>query len=109
MPIKDPEKRNAYRRMWYSKHKESEKRHVLKRKIAIRKWFGEYKSKLCCSKCSENHPATLDFHHKSGKDKKMGVTLMAYHGYAVECILDEISKCLVLCANCHRKIHFSKL
>ena len=105
MPIKDPVKRRAYRRRWYAKNKESEKEHVKRRKLEIRNWFRKYKLTLSCSKCSENHPATLEFHHKDPKDKKRDVTMFAHHGWSIRKIKEEISKCRVLCANCHRKEH----
>ena len=43
MPFKDPEKRKKYRREWYLKNKNSEIKHVKKRKAEIRKWFQDYK------------------------------------------------------------------
>jgi len=106
MPYKDPEKRRECRRRWYYNHKDSEKKHVKKRKKRIKKWFESYKSNLCCSKCSENHSATLDFHHKLGKNKEMDIAKMVYEGYSIERIKKELKKCIVLCANCHRKEHY---
>lgn len=105
MPYKDPEKRRECRRKWYSNNKESEKAHVLKRKREIRGWFEELKKTLRCSKCGESHPATLDFHHKKENEKEGEVGLMSYYGYSKERIEKEIDKCIILCANCHRKIH----
>jgi hypothetical protein len=107
MPYKDLEKRRACRRRWYSQNKSSEKAHVRKRKENIKKWFMEYKSKLQCSKCDEDHPATIDFHHSSGEKEKR-VSLMVADGYSISRILSELGKCIVLCANCHRKVHFRK-
>jgi hypothetical protein len=104
MPFKDPEKRREYRRKWYAANRDSEKKHVLKRKKELRKWFRDYKKKLKCLKCNENHPAVLEFHHKN--EKKMDVAKMVYEGYSKKRILLEISKCKVLCANCHKKEHY---
>lgn len=106
MPIKDPYKRREYRRKWYKLNSKSEKRHVKRRKLEIKKWFENYKSKLKCMICSENHPATIDFHHKS--DKEFEISYMVYNGYSIERIKEELDKCTVLCANCHRKMHFNK-
>jgi len=105
MPYKDPEKRKAFRRKWYAKNKKSEKAHVKRRKLEIRKWFQKYKSSLKCSKCGENHIATIDFHHRI-ENKEKGVSIMVADGYSIKKIKEEIEKCDVLCANCHRKIHF---
>ena len=70
MPFKDLEKRRAYRRKWYSANRISEKAHVRRRKLKIRKWFRKYKEKLNCSLCSEAHPAIIDFHHKNREEKE---------------------------------------
>lgn len=68
-------------------------------------WFVEYKSKLKCSMCPENHPSTLDFHHKDPKSKLDCISNLVAKGIKEETILEEILKCDVLCANCHRKLH----
>lgn len=108
MPYKDLEKRRECRRKWYANNKESEKAHVVRRKKEIRSWFEKFKKTLRCKKCGENHPATLDFHHKNSKEKDLGMGFMSYYGYSIERIKKEISKCIVLCANCHRKLHYTE-
>ncbi len=105
MPYKDIEKRRECRRRWYQNNKDSEKNHIYKRKKEIKDWYKEYKSKLKCSKCPENHPATLDFHHKNSKDKESQISYLVRGGYSIERIKKELSKCQVLCSNCHRKEH----
>lgn len=75
------------------------------RKKKLRNWFKEYKTTLECEKCGENHPSCLEFHHiKNNKEHHIG--RMPSEGYSVKKILDEIKKCKVLCANCHRKTHW---
>lgn len=107
MPFKNRKSLLTYRREWYTKNKKSEINHVKKRKAKIKKWFKEYKNNLSCKKCGENHPATIDFHHK--KDKENQVAQMVHWGYSIDKIKNEIEKCQVLCANCHRKVHYNKL
>jgi len=107
MPYKKKEERLACRRRWYAKNKSSEKAHVKRRKGEIRIWFQKYKEFLKCSICGENHPATIDFHHKIGK-KENGISKMVADGYSIDRIEKELEKCAVLCANCHRKVHFRK-
>ena len=106
MPFKEVSRRREYKREWYSKNKHTEKNSVKKRKRKIKEWFKEYKIKLSCSKCGENHPATIDFHHKGKKENQ--VAQMVHWGYSIENIKREIKKCQVLCANCHRKVHWKK-
>ena len=106
MPFKDRDYRLLYRRKWYAKNKESEKEHVRRRKNKIKQWLQNYKLSLKCFKCLENHPATLEFHHKKSKEKEKTISQMVVDGISIKKILDEIKKCEVLCANCHRKVHF---
>lgn len=69
-------------------------------------WFTEYKKTLKCSRCPENHPSCLDFHHINPQEKEFSISQKAWR-YSKERIMKEISKCIILCANCHRKEHWS--
>ena len=60
---------------------------------------------LVCTQCGESHPACIDFHHPND-DKRKGVAEMGCNTYKWETILEEINKCVVLCSNCHRKVHW---
>jgi hypothetical protein len=62
--------------------------------------------KVACSKCGENNPACLDFHHRDPNKKADSVSSMLSRGLRLKTILKEVAKCEVLCANCHRKEHF---
>ncbi len=106
MPFTNPEYRRKYRREWYAKNKESEKAHVKRRKLEIKKWFQNYKGSLVCSKCPESHPATLEFHHKGEYKKEKAIGNMVDDGCSIKRIVMEIKKCEVVCANCHKKIHY---
>lgn len=82
---------------------------VKKSRQKIIKWFDNFKKTLKCSKCDENHPATLDFHHLDpNKKEKGGVARMLSNNKSEVEIKDEISKCIVLCSNCHRKLHYDE-
>ena len=69
----------------------------------MRTRLDEYKATLRCD-CGENHIACLDFHHVTG-DKEFNISDGTRNGYAYDKILKEIEKCIVICANCHRKLH----
>lgn len=62
--------------------------------------------RLKCSKCPEDHPSCLDFHHLG--DKELNIAEMANQGASKQRILKEVSKCVVLCSNCHRKLHYEE-
>ena len=110
MPYKDPEKRKAYKKKWnaefYKKNAKLEYQRVKARRDELRNWLNEYKSTLCCTMCGEKHPACLDFHHKDSKNKDFSLGIIRGWGYGKERLINEIKKCMVICANCHRKIHY---
>ena len=81
---------------------------VRERKIDLRRQFAEIKSSLKCARCPENHPAALDFHHHDPSTKELGVSAMVHSGWHIDRIKEEIAKCEVLCANCHRKHHWDE-
>ncbi len=107
MPFKNPEYRRLYRRKWYALNKKSEIAHVQRRKKQIKQWLWNYKKTIRCAICSESHPAIIDFHHKEGQ-KERNIAQMLTDGYSIDRIKQELLKCEVLCANCHRKIHSEK-
>jgi len=78
------------------------------RRSSFKEWFADYKLTLKCEECGENHPATLDFHHENPNEKEYGISQMVHLTCSKNKIIEEISKCKVLCANCHRKVHYKE-
>lgn len=101
---------NAHRREWYSRvgYGGYLSPRIRQSKRERRAWLDEIKSKLSCEKCGEDHPATLDFHHRDPKQKDRRISQMIASGSSRERMLKEIEKCSVLCANCHRKLHYEE-
>ena len=97
--------RKIVRAEWYQKHKESHKQTVTKRMKKLRKWFQDYKKTLKCNRCPESFHACLDFHHEEPNEKEICLSIAVQYGWRKERIIQEIEKCEVVCANCHRKIH----
>ena len=64
----------------------------------------DLKQGLKCAKCGYDRcGAALDFHHINPEEKEF--TIGKHRSKSKENLLKEISKCVCLCANCHRKIH----
>jgi hypothetical protein len=61
--------------------------------------------KIACIKCSEDHPACLEFHHRNPSEKDFLIS-QAVAKCSLKRIQAEIAKCDVLCSNCHRKLHW---
>lgn len=62
------------------------------------------KSELGCTFCSENVAFALDLHHVNPDEKSFSVG-GDFTGKAWSRVVAEARKCVVLCANCHRKVH----
>lgn len=66
----------------------------------------ELKSNLCCAKCGDKRGYLLDFHHLDPSQKDRTVSRMISNNASDQNIQNEINKCIVLCANCHREFHY---
>lgn len=60
-----------------------------------------------CSKCGyDKNIAALDFHHLNPKEKSFQLDARHLSNTHMEKIMEEVKKCVLLCANCHREIHY---
>ena len=92
------------RKEYYQRTKEAHFARAAEGRLRTRAKWKEFRSTLACTKCGENHPATLDFHHVI-KDNKRSVSTLIRNN-AFKAAMKEIEeKCIVLCSNCHRKLH----
>jgi|WetSurMetagenome_2_1015567.scaffolds.fasta_scaffold519397_1 hypothetical protein len=73
-------------------------------KDKLKEFVKDYKSTHPCTNCGEPDYRCLDFHHTDPKDKDFEVSKLYQYG-SKPLIEKEIKKCIVLCANCHRKLH----
>ena len=107
MPRKDAEKNREYFTKWYKKNKNIQYKKIKDRQKEIRRKLKEYKKTLKCNICKEDHPSCLDFHHLDPTKKESTINLVIHKGWGWKKIIEEIAKCQVVCANCHRKIHWN--
>lgn len=56
-----------------------------------------------CIDCGETDIRVFDFDHKDRSTKKEGVGNLMRGGRSIDLVIEEVSKCEVRCANCHRK------
>lgn len=71
----------------------------------INTYIREYKVSMGCYECGIHDPDILLFHHINPDNKVASISDMVRDGALVSEIADEIRKCVVVCWNCHRKIH----
>lgn len=108
MPLKDPEKRKAYHnyymKIWYPKNKQKHLGYLKNLKNRLLKYIEDFKRNSSCSDCGIKgnlYPQILDFHHTKG-NKKFNISEHSKSTLSIKKIQEEIKKCDVVCANCHR-------
>lgn len=107
MPYKDAEvkrkKHAQYSRNHYLKNREYIIAKAVERRKTVRQKWQEFKATLKCSKCGFSHPAALDFHHVDRTNHRSVFKLAKDGSY--KAAMEEVKKCIVYCANCHRIHH----
>lgn len=77
---------------------------TIERQQRFKRQCVEYKGGKC-EKCGYNKCiAALDFHHKNPKDKDFSIAHVKLTTFT-DLIKQELDKCQLVCANCHREIH----
>jgi len=92
-----------FKEQYFNKNKERRKKQVSERKRHLRDEVN--KLKIECSMCDEDENICLDFHHIND-DKVDSVACMISDGRELSAIIEEAKKCIVVCKNCHAKIHW---
>lgn len=101
------EKNRLYQNEWYHNNKASALETRRRRYQKLRDQVRVYKSERGCSQCGEKHPACLEFHHPDPSIKEMNPQEMVVKkGWSFEKLKAELEQLTVLCANCHRKLHY---
>jgi len=112
MPYKDPAKKKEKQKEYAKKYYEANKDKIIaasgKARRSKRAEFAAFKSRLSCTKCGENHPATLDFHHVIPNPANKKITELIRAGRFNFAMEEIMAKCIVLCSNCHRKHHYAE-
>lgn len=94
------------KRKEFKKRKRNKQQQAHYKKKAIernRRIVAGYKADGCAA-CGYNKCAkALHFHHLDPNEKEMTIARLRSH--AVERLIEEIEKCIVLCANCHHELH----
>lgn len=93
-----------YFREWERKNKDKRKILRDKWKAKREKWYKDFKKNLYCQECGETFAPCLHFHHKDPSKKEFSIS-MKCKSWSTKRIKLEMKKCVVLCANCHIKVH----
>jgi 5-methylcytosine-specific restriction endonuclease McrA len=103
---RDPEAFKERQRLAFQRNKparyKSRTKMRNKYKIRNRDYTAEFLSRHPCVDCGESDPIVLEFDHVRG-DKKYDVSFIVVQGMSIAKLEEEIAKCEVVCANCHRR------
>ncbi len=111
MPYKDPDRQKVSQHESYLRNKDRVKARDRARLDRNQEFIKKYKSRddVTCVRCDEGRWQCLDFHHPDPSSKDMSIADLVKRRYRIERILEEINKCEVLCANCHRVEHHGNI
>ena len=116
MPLKDSARRKEYhakymKEVWYPKNKEKHISFVKRNKQQVKDFIEQYKKEHSCVDCGfqgREFPYVLDFDHLNrDATKKFNIGSWSHTVLSIKAIREEIAKCELVCANCHRKRTFS--
>ena len=118
MPIKDPVLRrkshNEYMKKYLSipenrdKHMERIRRNSAANSDKISAVIAEFRLNGCLV-CKEKSSCCMHAHHLDPSQKEISIGNAKRLGYPAKRIIEELSKCVCLCANCHAKVHAGEI
>ena len=91
----------SYFRERGARHRDQVKRSKRRRADEARAFIRTYLESNPCIDCGEADPLVLEFDHL--RDKRAAVSALRVAATGCRAIADEIRKCEVVCANCHRR------
>lgn len=83
----------------------AQKRHRIKVRESIFRFLSDKK----CLDCGETDPIVLEFDHVDRNTKFKTIAKMLSGHYSWASVLNEITKCEIRCANCHRRKTYGQL
>lgn len=112
MPLKGKElakkRQKEYSRKWYLKNRDRVIKQISVYRDRKRREWAEFKAKHSCTHCGFSHPAVMDFHHVIRTNKRSVNKLATINNNVTEAIKEATEKCIPLCSNCHRILHWEE-
>ena len=97
---------STYSRAHYERNKEEHNlrraEHQREYRSRNREYLASVLAHAFCVDCGESDPIVLEFDHVTST-KRFDVSRMIYIGRSIASIDAEIAKCVIRCANCHRR------
>lgn len=87
---------------YYQKNKNTVRKNAKLHKERLKQFINSFKESGCIL-CGERDLACLDLHHIQDKLFTISQNITNFSKDVLE---KELKKCVVLCSNCHRKLHY---
>ena len=101
-------KNSEYFKKWYDSNKEVQYQRIKDRKEKIKQEVRDFKESKPCADCGVSyHHFIMDFDHRDGDEKEYSISSIINSGSRNK-IWNEIEKCDLVCANCHRARTWSR-
>jgi 5-methylcytosine-specific restriction endonuclease McrA len=88
----------------YSDRRQYLIRAVYARRKKVRRMAVEYKGGKCEICGYDRCMDALEFHHKDASSKDFGISEKGHSRSWIK-VMEELDKCIMICANCHRELH----
>lgn len=99
--------KNCRKLKWKTEYAKNRESYLNKRKnqeLNGKERYKNLKNNSKCFICGESESCCLEFHHLDSNLKNENLSKMIY--FSNQKFNEELSKCICLCSNCHRKVHF---
>lgn len=96
---------SSYEREKWKSSKERRDKNIKRnkeRRLRNKEYIWNYLKSNPCEACGTSDPRVLEFDHLDRNAKSFSISDICIRSYSIKRIEEEIKKCRVLCANCHR-------
>jgi hypothetical protein len=104
MGYTDKNRQKDFGKAHYLLYKETYAKRGARNREELRAFFEIAKGKPCSGCGGVFHPCVMEFHHRDRSAKAKNIA--SFRAMSSR-LIEEINKCDLLCANCHRMAHFN--
>lgn len=99
-----------YDAAWYQANRDQRRNKARSDRLAYVEWLDSLKANRPCADCGQIYPSfVMEWDHLPGAEKAFVLGEARNGAYGRRRILEEIAKCELVCANCHRIRTFTRL
>lgn len=95
----------TYREQYYKTNSSAYKTRSKEQRKKSTEEYIAWKNEQQCCVCGESDDACLDAHHLDPAEKEYKLSELGSRAFGSKKWYAELSKCIIVCSNCHRKIH----